>query len=158
MVKTRFQIFGNQQLGQKEYRHYSEVIQAIWKEEGIRGFFKGLTSSYIGCFEGAIQWILYERLKKMPFHLRPSQSFSSFLPYKSTFSSNSSALSPHSSHKPNVVDLFCMAAASKFVAICMTYPHEVIRTRIREQAINGVFKYQGFLSTFQTIAREEGIK
>ena len=33
------------------------------REEGIRGFYKGLNASYLGVTEGTIQWVLYERLK-----------------------------------------------------------------------------------------------
>lgn len=35
-------------------------------------------------------------------------------------------------------------------------PHEVARTRLREQARSGIFKYNGMWSTIRLIAREEG--
>lgn len=155
MVKTRFQILGDHNAGQKVYKGYSEVIKSIWKEEGIKGFFKGLTASYIGCFEGAIQWIAYEKLKTVP--ITPTRFFyNSFPSLQQSHSTEEKTNSPRK--KNNVVDLFLMAAASKFIAICLTYPHEVVRTRLREQSIHGVFKYRGFVNTFQTIAREEGVK
>jgi solute carrier family 25 protein 33/36 len=158
MVKTRYQILGDRDMGQRVYHSYTEVIRSIWNENGIKGFFKGLTSSYIGCLEGAIQWIVYEKLKKLPF--RPSTYMR--LTRSPAISNHQLATNKDSSvraiNKPNIVDLFFMAAASKFLAICMTYPHEVIRTRIREQSVNGIFKYQTFLSSFQTIAEEEGIR
>jgi hypothetical protein len=31
----------------------------------VRGFYKGLSASYLGVTEGTIQWVLYERLKSM---------------------------------------------------------------------------------------------
>ncbi len=34
--------------------------------------------------------------------------------------------------------------------------YQVVRTRMREQAAFGAFKYKGFVNTLQTIAREEG--
>ncbi|KAK7056183.1 Pyrimidine nucleotide transporter, mitochondrial [Paramarasmius palmivorus] len=40
------------------------MITKIMREEGIRGFYKGLSASYLGVTEGTIQWVLYERLKK----------------------------------------------------------------------------------------------
>lgn len=39
------------------------VIRKIFREEGIRGFYKGLSASYLGVTEGTIQWTLYEYLK-----------------------------------------------------------------------------------------------
>jgi solute carrier family 25, member 33/36 len=39
------------------------MIRQIAREEGIRGFYKGLSASYLGVTEGTIQWVLYERLK-----------------------------------------------------------------------------------------------
>ena len=41
------------------------MIKQIFREEGIRGFYKGLTASYLGVTEGTIQWVLYERLKRL---------------------------------------------------------------------------------------------
>ena len=37
----------------------------IAREEGIRGFYKGLSASYLGVTEGTIWWVLYECLKRL---------------------------------------------------------------------------------------------
>lgn len=37
----------------------------IVRKEGIKGLYKGMSASYLGVAEGTIQWVLYERLKKM---------------------------------------------------------------------------------------------
>lgn len=134
MVRTRYQLLADQSLGQKAFRNYGEVVRSIWAEEGFKGFFKGLTASYIGCFEGAIHWIVYEKLKTRIQNTKKD------------------------GEKTTPTELFFAAAASKFTAICLTYPHEVVRTRLREQAANGVFKYQGFFQALARIAREEGSK
>ena len=39
------------------------MIRQIAREAGIRGFYKGLSASYLGVTESTIQWVLYERLK-----------------------------------------------------------------------------------------------
>lgn len=36
----------------------------MYREEGIRGFYRGLTASYWGVTEGALHFLLYERLKR----------------------------------------------------------------------------------------------
>ena len=55
-------------------------------------------------------------------------------------------------------ELMLAGAIAKAGAILATYPHEVVRTRMREQATNGVFKYNGFMQTLNMIAKEEGAK
>lgn len=77
------------------------VIKEIWKEAGIRGFYKGLSASYLGVTEGTIQWVLYERLKK---------------------------LSANTEGKGGVTEWLGMlgsAGTAKCVASLITYPHEV---------------------------------
>lgn len=65
---------------------------------------------------------------------------------------------PQQKHAPTTMDYFMAASLAKMVAVITTYPHEVIRTRMREQASNGAFKYNGFLNTFSLIAKEEGMR
>ncbi|KAG7371551.1 mitochondrial carrier protein [Nitzschia inconspicua] len=142
MVRTRMQLLIDHTAGQRQYAGYGDAIATIWKEEGIKGFYKGITASYWGCAEGALQFILYEQLKtklldqqnerRAQQGLRPSQE----LP-KATY--------------------FWSAAASKAVAAVLTYPHEVARTRMREQARSGIFKYKGMWQTLQLMAKEEGL-
>lgn len=50
------------------------------------------------------------------------------------------------------------AAVAKLVAACIAYPHEVIRTRLREPIPkNGVAKYTGLLQSLKLIVKEEGV-
>jgi solute carrier family 25 protein 33/36 len=49
------------------------------------------------------------------------------------------------------------AAVAKLVAACVAYPHEVIRTRLREPAKNGVLKYTGLLQCLKLVIKEEGL-
>ena len=41
------------------------MIRQILREEGIHGFYKGLSASYLSVTESTIQWLLYERLKRL---------------------------------------------------------------------------------------------
>ena len=152
-------------VGQRVFTSFQDVVRSIWREEVPPGFFKGLSASYVGCFEGAIQWMAYEKMKKYlsSSSIHPldqlSSTFShivrrnSNITYTATVSSNGAvrtALSPS--------EYFVAAAGSKLIAILATYPHEVVRTRLREQATNGVFKYTGFVSALKSIAKEEGMR
>ncbi len=147
MVKTRFQILADKSVGQKQFSTYGQMIVSIFKEEGLGGFWKGTTASYVGCFEGAIQWMTYEKLKTV-------------LQQRA----NDRAQEKENSDAKGVTgvisgtELMIAGAIAKAGAILATYPHEVVRTRMREQATNGVFKYNGFMQTLNVIAKEEGTK
>lgn len=143
MVRTRMQLMIDHTAGQKAYNGYWDAITTIFKEEGLGGFYKGITASYWGCAEGAIQFIIYEQVKtrlllkenerRQKIGLKETTELS-----KATY--------------------FWAAAASKLFAAIATYPHEVARTRMREQARSGVFKYNGMWNTLGIMAKEEGTK
>ncbi len=152
MVKSRFQLLGDASLGQRAFANYRDVIRSIWIQEGPPGFFKGLTASYVGCFEGAIHWVVYEQLKAR-LQQRRVEMTSNTLPSGPVNTNN-----PSDQSKATPTELFFAAAVSKFTAISLTYPHEVVRTRLREQAANGVFRYSGFFPALSKIAHEEGTR
>jgi solute carrier family 25 protein 33/36 len=102
------------------------------REEGIRGFYKGLTASYLGVTETTIQWVLYERLKKL------------------------SSATEGQGMIPQWLGMLGSAGSAKFVASMITYPHEVLRTRLRQPSINGVIKYTGLWQTLKLVLVEEG--
>ena len=76
-------------------------IKKIMREEGIRGFYRGLSASYLGVTEGTIQWVLYERLKKLTAAVDGQSGLSQW------------------------VGMLGSAGSAKFVASMITYPHEV---------------------------------
>lgn len=50
--------------GQVAYAGYREAVSAIYRDEGVRGFYKGMSASYWGCSEGCLYFVLYERIKR----------------------------------------------------------------------------------------------
>ena len=80
-------------------------IKKIMREEGVRGFYKGLSASYLGVTEGTIQWVLYERLKKLGITSDGKNGISQWL------------------------GMMGSAGSAKFVATVITYPHEVLWNR-----------------------------
>lgn len=100
----------------------------ILRVEGIRGLYKGLSASYLGVSESTIQWVLYEQFKRTQ---DPCEKRSWF----QTISS---------------------AGSAKLIATIITYPHEVIRTRLRQQPEEGGRKYQSLIQTFRLVLKEEG--
>eukprot|EP00052_Salpingoeca_macrocollata_P028051 m.269210 g.269210 ORF g.269210 m.269210 type:complete len:243 (+) comp22820_c6_seq1:2150-2878(+) len=103
----------------------------INSSQGAGGFYRGLLASYIGIGETALYFVLYEKMK---FYLAERD--------RST---------------PGM--MFCAAAAAKFTACCIAYPHEVLRTRLREVGSSGSgFRYSGLISCVKQIATHEGLK
>lgn len=76
VVKTRLQLEENaerkgvttdmsKKAGRQAPLNSAECIRLIYRTEGIKGFYRGLSASYLGVTEGVIQWTLYEQFKKM---------------------------------------------------------------------------------------------
>ncbi|KAI9490247.1 mitochondrial carrier domain-containing protein [Zychaea mexicana] len=142
VVKTRLQLQPtNSTAAVRRYTNSLDCTLHILKEEGIRGLYKGMSASYLGVAEGTIQWMTYEHLKKK-------------------------WIAPHHHSKHGIggksiegwIGNIGAAAVAKLVAACITYPHEVIRTRLRQPAeANGIRKYTGLMQCLRLVAKEEGV-
>ncbi len=54
-------------------------------------------------------------------------------------------------------DIFICSSVAKMTASCVTYPHEVIRTRLHtQQAHRGDVNYMGIIKTISTVFHKEG--
>jgi solute carrier family 25 protein 33/36 len=145
MVKTKMQLQQSNHKG-GVYKNSLDCAVKIYQAEGVRGLYKGLTASYIGIAESTMQWMLYEKLKKElalhRAHQRQVHDPSFEIP--ATISGRAALLS--------WLDVFGVAAASKLIAAALSYPHEVLRTRLREDSS----KYRGLVQTTRRIWAEEG--
>ncbi|KAL7988443.1 hypothetical protein Chor_007362 [Crotalus horridus] len=134
LVKTRMQL---ERRGKNERSTSGlQCAMRVYYREGLRGFYRGVTASYAGVTETVIHFVLYEALKQ---RLREHQLL----------------LTPAVVLSPNSQDfcgLMAAAAVSKTCASCIAYPHEVVRTRLREEG----YRYRSFVQTVQLVAREEG--
>ncbi|XP_030319396.1 solute carrier family 25 member 33 [Calypte anna] len=134
MVKTRMQL--ERKVRGSKPMNALQCARYVYQTEGIRGFYRGLTASYAGISETIICFAIYESLKK---HLKEVQLSPS--PPNGT-----------ERNSTNFLGLMFAAAVSKGCASCIAYPHEVIRTRLREEGT----KYKAFIQTARLVAREEG--
>ncbi|KAJ3741987.1 mitochondrial carrier protein RIM2 [Lentinula detonsa] len=139
VVKTRLQLEANTRNSttgtQQRFAGGSWImIKNIMRDEGIRGFYKGLSASYLGVTEGTIQWVLYERLKRLSAGTENQGGVQAWL------------------------GMLGSAGSAKCIATLITYPHEVIRTRLRQPSVNGVMKYTGLLQTLRLVIAEEGAR
>lgn len=113
-----------------------QCIAHIWRNEGIKGFYRGLSASLLGVAEGTIQWTLYEKFKAMRRRTAGSQVV-----------------------EEGWLDRIGAAGSAKLIATIITYPHEVVRTRLRQAPPAGSSKpkYYGLLQSFKLVLKEEGV-
>lgn len=150
LVKTRLQLDKNNaekagSLSNRKYRNSMDCIRQTLQAEGVKGLYRGLSASYLGVTESTLQWVLYEQMK--------------------LYLSSREAKLVISKRDPSIWDQAIgwtgkvgAAGAAKFCAALITYPHEVIRTRLRlAPQSNGRMKYTGIVQCFTTIWREEGM-
>jgi solute carrier family 25 protein 33/36 len=69
MVKTRLQLDKNVAeksggVAHRQYKNSLDCVRQVLRNEGYKGFFKGLSASYLGVTESTLQWVLYEQMKK----------------------------------------------------------------------------------------------
>lgn len=115
---------------------YKSTIQgtlALYRDEGVRGFYRGLLPSLFGVSHGAIQFMAYEQLK------------------------NHWAVSFRSGSKDNLsnFDFLSLSAASKMFAGSITYPYQVVRARL--QTYDAGQHYRGAWDVVRKVWRHEGV-
>ncbi|CAI4059055.1 hypothetical protein N7582_001274 [Saccharomyces uvarum] len=147
LIKTRVQL---DKAGKSSIRHYKnswDCLKSVLKNEGITGLYKGLSASYLGSVEGILQWLLYEQMK----HVIKQRSIEKFGYQSEGAKSRSEKIKEWCQRSGS-------AGLAKFVASIATYPHEVVRTRLRQTPKeNGKRKYTGLIQSFKIIIKEEGL-
>ncbi|CAB3380204.1 Hypothetical predicted protein [Cloeon dipterum] len=133
VVKTRMQL---------DHRKKSsrlttlQCTRRIYAQEGFRGFFKGITASYVGISETVVHFVIYEAIKAQLVARRHGDDKTGERGTR------------------DFLELMLAGAFSRTVASCVAYPHEVARTRLREEGS----KYHGFVQTIAIVGREEGAR
>lgn len=145
LVKTRLQLDKKNLSGERHYKNSWDCIKKVLKTEGLPGMYRGLSASYLGVVESSLQWVLYERMKAFILKREKaridrglgSSGFDKFLDWSATSGA---------------------AGLAKLVASLITYPHEVVRTRLRQAPLqNGKPKYSGLINCFKIVIKEEGL-
>ncbi|KAJ8679542.1 hypothetical protein QAD02_015329 [Eretmocerus hayati] len=113
-----------------------ECIRRVYQQSGIMGFYKGISASYFGISETVVHFVIYEAIKAWLITHRAR------IPDPDDTSKTSR----------DFLEFMAAGALSKTIASCIAYPHEVVRTRLREEGT----KYQRFWQTTTTIMAEEG--
>lgn len=145
LIKTRLQL---DKTKGKNYKNSWDCLKYVIKNEGFLSLYKGLSASYLGGIESTIQWVLYERMK-------------SFIQIRSEKMKKENG-GGDVSLKQQIFEWSARsgaAGAAKFIASLITYPHEVVRTRLRQAPLEstGKPKYTGLIQCFKLVIKEEGL-
>lgn len=157
LVKTRLQLDRSRAekssagIGGRQYKNALDCTLQTVRAEGIRGLYRGLSASYLGVTESTLQWVLYERMKK---YIAEKEEHRIMVAGRQRTTWDD-AISW--SYKLGA------AGSAKFFAALITYPHEVVRTRLRQAPVTtsatGVphLKYTGLVQCFKLVFKEEGM-
>ncbi|KAL3822351.1 hypothetical protein ACHAXA_001728 [Cyclostephanos tholiformis] len=111
LVRTRMQTealhYFQMPLSERMPHGLTSTVRSLYKEGGIPIFWRGLTASLLGLGHVGIQFPVYERLK-----------------------AEARKRSPDGEESP--LDLLIASGLSKMTAAIITYPHEVIRSRMMD--------------------------
>lgn len=97
------------------YRGILHGVVEISRTEGLKGFYRGLLPSLFGVSHGAIQFMAYEQLKNHRAHQRGGKNLSN-------------------------LDYLTLSAGSKIFAGSITYPYQVVRSRLQTYEAESAYK------------------
>eukprot|EP00581_Thalassiosira_minuscula_P017957 CAMPEP_0183732028 /NCGR_PEP_ID=MMETSP0737-20130205/37249_1 /TAXON_ID=385413 /ORGANISM="Thalassiosira miniscula, Strain CCMP1093" /LENGTH=379 /DNA_ID=CAMNT_0025964919 /DNA_START=421 /DNA_END=1557 /DNA_ORIENTATION=- len=133
VVRTRMQTealhYFQMPLSERKPHGVAKTVLGMYKEGGLPVFWRGLTASLLGLGHVGIQFPVYERLK-----------------------AEARKRSPDGEESP--LDLLIASGLSKMTAAVITYPHEVIRSRMMDA--RGPLAGQNVFKTMRHIVRNEG--
>ncbi|KAK5076577.1 mitochondrial FAD carrier protein flx1 [Lithohypha guttulata] len=132
VVKTR--MISTSSATEGAYPSMIAGIRSIWRTEGIRGFFHGLIPALFGVSHGALYFLAYENLKIWQRAKRQDQQLSN-------------------------MDTAIASALSKVFAGTITYPSQVVRSRLQryDPGAKIITANPGFIRVTTDLWRNESI-
>ncbi|SCU91331.1 LAMI_0E05468g1_1 [Lachancea mirantina] len=113
VVKTRLMLQTHVNENSTTYRGTIDAFKKIYRTEGVRALYSGLLPSLFGLVHVAIHFPVYEKLKVW-LHCNTGAS---------------------SDHNLDMGRLIVASCTSKMVASLLTYPHEILRTRMQLKSL-----------------------
>jgi len=139
VIRTRLQT--QEHVSRKpEYFGTFDAARKIFRREGFLAFYKGMIPAMWGLIHVAIQFPVYEKFKQV-------------------LNVNLDNRDEHL-HLDSALRLIAASSGSKLIASLMTYPLEVVRTRMQVQRSDSKLPphYLTVVGSLRTIIHEEGVR
>ncbi|CAN6440608.1 unnamed protein product [Victoria cruziana] len=141
LVKTRLQLQTPLQQT-RQYSGFSDAVRSILKEEGWHALYRGIGPSLLLVSHGALQFMFYEECRKALIRVRSNEEDAR---------NHGDVLSSG--------DYAILGAFSKLAAMMITYPYQVMRSRMQQRpGCDGSHKYSSVLHLVKETLRFEGIR
>lgn len=133
VANARLKLQGTQGHGAEKYKGVLDVLFKIYAEEGFVKLWSGVSSSMMLCLNPAIQFAVYETVKRVLLKRKTARGL-----------------------RPNLgsAEAFVLGAVSKCFATLATYPLQVAQTRLR--FAGDETQYRGTFDCVAKIYRKEG--
>ncbi|CAN0885517.1 Nicotinamide adenine dinucleotide transporter 1, chloroplastic [Linum grandiflorum] len=180
VIKTRFQVHGLPQLNHSKFQRNLIVgsLEHILRKEGVPGMYRGLAATVLALLPNwAIYFTVYEQLKGFlnspdenhHLSLGANMIAASGAGVTTTLFTNplwvvKTRLQAQGSKGDNTTvdklgarDVAIASSISKIFASTLTYPHEVVRSRLMEQGLHSTQRYTGVIDCVRKMYKNEGI-
>ncbi|EMD85488.1 hypothetical protein COCC4DRAFT_155632, partial [Bipolaris maydis ATCC 48331] len=116
-----------------------DYVRKVVAQEGIKGLYRGISASYLGTVKTALHLVIYEQLKAV---------------YRKSLN-DKGGMNEELSHW---ISTSGASGSAKCATVLLTYPHEVIRTWLRQAPV-GIHspRYTGLWQCFRSVGQSEGL-
>lgn len=135
VVKTRLMVQTGKEGQQVYYRGTFDAFKKMYQHEGLKVFYSGLIPSLFGLLHVGIHFPVYEKLKSLL---------------------HCNLVSNDSGSNGVLWRLIAASSFSKMVASTVTYPHEILRTRMQLRRDKG--KSKSLVKTVSSIFQKDGLR
>lgn len=156
VVKTRMLSTAKDTPG--AYRTVREGVAHIWRTEGLSGFYRGLVPSLLGTSHGAVQFYVYEKLKRDRKIAKKRREGPTTISKSDGKDEKKGSLKDKELDEDHLssVEYLVLSASAKLVAGSATYPYQVVRARL--QTHDAKVKYNGARDLVRQIWTREGVR